>query len=148
MNTATAATTAGVTIPTIRTWCRIGAVAAIKQAGRWVIDTASLAARIAIGAMRTRKARIKMDDFAPMTRSQFETAVTDLGHHPVKDTRCHGEYRSYRATGAPYADNAYNWLLIRRGATLAAEGFVAPARRIYLHECYTCGLDARSCDCH
>jgi len=52
MNTTTAATEAHVTVATIRTWCRIGAVAAVKQAGRWVIDTASLAARIAIGKMK------------------------------------------------------------------------------------------------
>lgn len=43
--TAQAATTAGVTIATIRTWCRRGAVAATKHAGRWLIDTASLARR-------------------------------------------------------------------------------------------------------
>jgi len=57
MNTTTAATEARVTVATIRTWCRIGAVAATKQAGRWIINTASLAARIAIGAMKrpTRK---------------------------------------------------------------------------------------------
>lgn len=53
--TAAAALQANVTTATIRTWCRRGAVAAIKQAGRWIIDTASLAHRIAIGAMRTRK---------------------------------------------------------------------------------------------
>jgi hypothetical protein len=56
MNTTAAATKAHVTAATIRTWCRIGAVTAVKQAGRWIIDTASLAHRIAIGAMRTRKA--------------------------------------------------------------------------------------------
>lgn len=55
MNTTAAALEAHVTVDTIRTWCRIGAVAAVKAAGRWVIDTASLAHRIAIGAMRTRK---------------------------------------------------------------------------------------------
>lgn len=52
MNTTAAAAQANVTIDTIRTWCRRGVVAAIKQAGRWVIDTASLAARIAIGKMK------------------------------------------------------------------------------------------------
>ncbi|MFF0597902.1 hypothetical protein [Streptomyces antibioticus] len=52
MNTTAAATEARVTVATIRTWCRIGAVAAAKAAGRWVIDTASLAARIAIGKMK------------------------------------------------------------------------------------------------
>lgn len=59
MNTTTtvaaAAIEAKVTVATIRTWCRLGAVAAVKQAGRWVIDTASLAARIAIGQYKTRK---------------------------------------------------------------------------------------------
>jgi hypothetical protein len=54
MNTTTAAIQANVTADTIRTWCRIGAIAAVKQAGRWIIDTASLAARIAIGAMKRR----------------------------------------------------------------------------------------------
>ena len=55
MNTTAAATEANVTVATIRTWCRIGAVAATKQAGRWIVDAASLARRITIGAMRTRK---------------------------------------------------------------------------------------------
>ncbi|MFF9631713.1 hypothetical protein [Streptomyces fradiae] len=58
MNTTTAATQAKVTVATIRTWCRIGAVAAAKVAGKWVIDTASLACRIEIGARRkARKAQ-------------------------------------------------------------------------------------------
>ncbi|WP_371099896.1 hypothetical protein [Streptomyces sp. PU_AKi4] len=52
MNTTLAAVEAGVSVDTVRTWCRIGAVAAVKQAGRWIIDTASLAARIAIGKMK------------------------------------------------------------------------------------------------
>ena len=49
MNTATAAAQANVTTATIRTWCRIGAVAAAKVAGRWIIEAASLARRIALG---------------------------------------------------------------------------------------------------
>jgi hypothetical protein len=56
MNTTAAALQAHVTVATIRTWCRRGAVAATKRAGRWDIDAASLAHRIAIAAMRTRKA--------------------------------------------------------------------------------------------
>ncbi|MEU1071958.1 MULTISPECIES: hypothetical protein [unclassified Streptomyces] len=59
MNTTTAATKAHVTAATVRTWCRIGAIAATKKAGRWVIDSASLARRIAIGAMRTAKKAAK-----------------------------------------------------------------------------------------
>jgi len=52
MNTTAAAAQANVTVATIRTWCRYGAVTAIKQAGRWIINTASLAARITIGKER------------------------------------------------------------------------------------------------
>ncbi|MFE3657297.1 hypothetical protein [Streptomyces sp. NPDC059165] len=52
MNTTAAAIEAHVTVATIRTWCRNGVIAAVKQAGRWIIDTASLAHRIAIGAMK------------------------------------------------------------------------------------------------
>ncbi|MET9051206.1 helix-turn-helix domain-containing protein [Streptomyces bacillaris] len=52
MNTTTAAKTAKVTVATIRDWARRGIIAATKVAGRWIIDTASLARRIAIGAMK------------------------------------------------------------------------------------------------
>lgn len=55
MNTIAAAAQAQVSIPTIRTWCRNGVIAAVKQAGRWIIDTASLARRITIGAMKTAR---------------------------------------------------------------------------------------------
>lgn len=44
-----AAQQAGVTTPTIRTWCRKGAVAAVKTNGAWAIDEASLRHRIALG---------------------------------------------------------------------------------------------------
>lgn len=57
MNTTAAAIEAGVTVATIRDWARRGVITAAKKAGRWVIDTASLAHRIAIGKFKTRKAR-------------------------------------------------------------------------------------------
>jgi hypothetical protein len=57
MNTTAAAIQAKVTVATIRTWCRRGVIAAAKVAGKWVIDTASLARRIEIGARKTRKAK-------------------------------------------------------------------------------------------
>jgi hypothetical protein len=57
MNTTAAALEARVTVATVRTWCRRGVIAAVKLAGRWIIDTASLAHRITIGAMRARKAK-------------------------------------------------------------------------------------------
>ncbi|MFG3046292.1 hypothetical protein ACGFZR_15350 [Streptomyces sp. NPDC048241] len=58
MNTTAAALEAKVTVATIRTWCRRGVVAAIKQAGRWVIDTASLTTRITVGMRRKRMQQI------------------------------------------------------------------------------------------
>lgn len=61
MDTTAAALQANVTTATIRTWCRRGVVTAIKQAGRWTVDASSLAARIVIGAMRTRKATHVID---------------------------------------------------------------------------------------
>ena len=64
ITTAAAASEAHVTVATIRTWCRRGVVAAVKSAGRWLIEAASLAHRIAIGAMRTRKATKPMIDLA------------------------------------------------------------------------------------
>ncbi|NGO69302.1 hypothetical protein [Streptomyces boncukensis] len=57
MNTTTAAAQADVTVATIRRWCRYGAVTATKHAGRWAIDAASLAHRIALSKLRTRKPR-------------------------------------------------------------------------------------------
>lgn len=49
ITTAEAAARAGVTVDTIRHWCRMGAVRATKVADRWVIDLASLARRITLG---------------------------------------------------------------------------------------------------
>jgi hypothetical protein len=57
ITTTAAAAQANVTVATIRTWCRRNVITATKAAGRWVIDAASLAHRIAIGAMRVRKAK-------------------------------------------------------------------------------------------
>lgn len=55
MNTTTAATTAGVTVPTVCLWARTGVIAAVKQAGRWVIDETSLRYRLALAALKTRR---------------------------------------------------------------------------------------------
>lgn len=54
MNTTAAAAEAQVTVATVRDWARRGIVAATKSAGRWVINAASLARRIAIGALKTK----------------------------------------------------------------------------------------------
>lgn len=147
MNTTAAALQANVTVATIRAWCRRGAIAASKTAGRWVIDSVSLAARIAIATMRARKA--KTVDLAPLSRTEFEQAAAELGVLATfNDVRCHGEYLAYQATGEPYMDTPYQWLMIRRGATLAADGYTPPAPRRLPHECHTCGLDSRTCDCY
>lgn len=50
-----AASLAEVTVDTVRTWARMGAVKATKAGRRWVIDAASLAKRIAMGIRRTKK---------------------------------------------------------------------------------------------
>lgn len=85
MNTTAAAIQAHVTVATIRTWCRRNVVAAVKQAGRWIIDAASLAHRIAIGAMRARK----------------QAPVLDLSAATIKTrTRPTGETIT-RVTGLP-----------------------------------------------
>lgn len=55
MNTTAAAAQANVTAATIRTWCIRGVVTATKEAGRWVINAASLAHRIAIGALKAMR---------------------------------------------------------------------------------------------
>lgn len=67
MNTTTAALEAHVTVATIRTWCRRNVIAAVKQAGRWIIDTASLAHRIAIDAMRSPRKDTRMLDLNSTT---------------------------------------------------------------------------------
>lgn len=76
MNTTAAATSAGVTIPTIRTWCRRGVIVATKAAGRWVIDAASLNRRIQIGARRARKATMSLDLTAATIKTRIRGGVT------------------------------------------------------------------------
>ena len=55
MNTTAAAQQAKVTIRTIRVWCRTRVLTATKQAGRWIIDPASLTRRTQIAAWRTSR---------------------------------------------------------------------------------------------
>jgi len=49
MDTTAAAAKAHVTTATIRSWCRRNVVAAVKTAGTWAIDEASLNRRITLG---------------------------------------------------------------------------------------------------
>lgn len=74
MNTTAAAAQANVTVATIRNWCRYGAVAAVKQAGRWIIDAASLAHRIAIGALKrpARKVEFTTDTMTAIGGNRWQ----------------------------------------------------------------------------
>lgn len=104
MDTATAAQQAGVTVDTIRRWCRIGAVAARKVAGRWVITATSLAYRISLGARRARKATMTIDLTATYTWTEadgYERTVTPK----VSDrTRSEGRVVSVRGLAPLLAD--------------------------------------------
>jgi DNA-binding transcriptional MerR regulator len=62
MDTTAAATQAGVTVSTVRAWCRRGVIAAAKRAGKWVIEAASLAYRISLGARRIDRTREFLDE--------------------------------------------------------------------------------------
>ncbi|WP_433363907.1 helix-turn-helix domain-containing protein [Streptosporangium sp. CA-115845] len=163
MDTTAAATQAGVTVATIRTWCRKGVIAAIKLGGRWVIEAASLSRRIVLGA--------KTVTITAISRDEFEAAVAKLGiRHPFKDARCIAEYRTYEATGSYSADTEYDRLMVARGKALHEAGWTPPQPRPqqghrgdFAHremtaltglfsrasadECHYCGLDPRICDC-
>jgi len=92
MNTTAAALEAHVTAATIRTWCRRGAITAVKQAGRWIIDTASLAHRITIGAMKRparQEAAPVIDLTATYTYTEFipEQTLTTITPQVKQRTR-------------------------------------------------------------
>jgi hypothetical protein len=76
MNTTAAAIQANVTVATIRTWCRRGVIAAVKAAGRWVVDAVSLTRRIAIGAMK-RPARQERTPVIDLTATYTFTHAGD-----------------------------------------------------------------------
>lgn len=112
MNTTAAAATAGVTAATIRTWCRRNVIAAVKTAGRWVIDATSLAARIAIGQ---RKARMMQTTYRieqgttvkygtqRTTWTIVRTDGTPAGYGPGHDHRIHDAVFYSRETAEFYA---------------------------------------------
>ncbi|MFR9800080.1 helix-turn-helix domain-containing protein [Streptomyces sp. MS06] len=89
MNTTAAAAKAGVTVATIRTWCRIGAVAATKHAGRWIIDAESLDQRIAIG---TRRPAQLPNDVAALLRDTFAQARYEHSPRPSYRAAVTGRY--------------------------------------------------------
>jgi len=60
IDTATAASIAGVSTSTIRTWCRTGAVAATKSGRAWRIDPNSLQRRIALGIRKPKRTKVEI----------------------------------------------------------------------------------------
>lgn len=62
MDTTTAAKQAGVTVATVRTWCRRNVIGAVKVAGRWVVDAASLAYRISLTETAIDRTRDYLDE--------------------------------------------------------------------------------------
>ena len=96
ITTTAAAAKAGVTVATIRTWCRRNVIAATKAAGRWVIDTASLAHRIAIGRKKSKvtEPTYRVDQHTITHYGKETTAYTIVrtdgtpgGYGPGKDRR-------------------------------------------------------------
>ena len=131
MNTTAAALEARVTVATIRTWCRRGAVAAIKAAGRWIIDTASLAHRIAIGQWRTAVAQPDYAALASDARAKVAELAPPAGIRERSNRdRIRPEYRIRQM----FNSAAVNWNLAARlveDNDAAAEGVAEQAARNY-----------------
>jgi hypothetical protein len=172
MDTTTAAQQAGVTVATVRTWCRIGAVAAVKRAGRWIIDAASLAHRITLG----KKTFVTNTDY----RVDDETAIrVHAKNNPLPGTEYYARQviNGYELSDIPSygstPDEAYRKHLAlitethneeRAAAQLQATGLysdLTTGPRAGIHtqmqsiapspardgECHYCGLDSDTCDC-
>ncbi|MFF0166771.1 helix-turn-helix domain-containing protein [Streptomyces prasinus] len=112
MNTTAAATQANVTIRTIRAWCRRGVIAATKVAGQWVIDTASLTHRIAIGQRKARmtETTYRLEQGTTVkygeertTWTIVRTDGTPAGYGPGKDSRIYDATFYSRAHAEFYA---------------------------------------------
>ena len=106
MNTTAAALQANVTTATIRTWCRKGVVAAIKQAGRWIIDTTSLAHRITIGTLKRKQAAMEAGEYRindETTIRVFESVIPAYG-----EITYHAEKRinGYKTAGGSYSGSS------------------------------------------
>ncbi|MEU3283287.1 hypothetical protein [Streptomyces antibioticus] len=99
MNTTTAAAQARVTVATIRTWCRKGVVTATKRAGRWDIDTASLARRIEIGARRMNNPAHGIDE---ETLRDIRLARLARPHHCHQAPALEGRYLLPSRGGVSY----------------------------------------------
>lgn len=136
MDTTTAAQQAGVTVPTIRVWARMGAIRAVKVARRWVIDAASLAYRISLGIRRTTKETAVQH----LSRADYEAAARQAGRKPAPDNHLHGslELGHYDGDLAGLKLAEY-----QRALAVAAEKeagtWSAPAKK-KTTTCYYCGV--------
>lgn len=98
MNTTAAAAKAGVTVATIRHWCRYGAVAATKTAGRWDISEASLDHRIALG----RKHRMDSTAKYQVTEGTNRYGTTTYTVTRTDGTPANGVGADWRISNATY----------------------------------------------
>lgn len=164
-----------VTTDTVRIWCRIGAVKAIKQAGRWIIETASLIRRAA-WAWKTKKARA--DRHTPKkevrTMSHWDsdhpeiallTAATRAGVTPEQLADAVGpnslasgrpfsraDERKVRNLTAQAANRKRGW---SKASRRRQDGYVVEFMEDQFGmtspakpgQCHTCGLRSATCDC-
>ncbi|WP_157253232.1 hypothetical protein [Nonomuraea typhae] len=171
MNTTAAAQTAGVTVATIRHWCRTGVVAAAKAAGRWIIEAASLAYRVTLGKER-RMSHAPVEHRVDDTTTVIATYSDQLGpacwraseyrngHHigtigdgqTAQEAINHGldmlRRLAERDAAAEALENSglYADLTLRSPGIMGqlADAIPSPAPA---GECHYCGLDERTCDC-
>lgn len=121
MNTTAAAHTAGVTPETIRTWCRLGAIAARKVAGRWLINAASLARRAALTARTTNPPAAAA---APTTK---KAPVTDIkiteedGKLYVTAPFSRSANAAYKEIGGKFDGDRKAWVFPPRNIELVRE---------------------------
>lgn len=148
MNTTAAALTANVTPATIRTWCRSNVIAAVKTSGRWIIDAASLAHRIALAALKTRKAAVTEPTPAlPWDEDHPEAA--DLNHLLANgytaeqilaalgsDARGQGRGRAFTGQSRRWTDRQLDTIEARTeqqaAAARRASGLATPAQVDYI----------------
>jgi hypothetical protein len=163
MDTTTAAKQARVTIATIRTWCRRGAVAATKTGGRWDIDTRSLAHRIALtnphlAGTSTRIQQHQSRSFATRGRRSWAAYVDDerLGLYDSPETAelaiaRYAPYTPKTRTETAKSPAPRGWSKYSRRDRFVREqmsAFTGVASHTKGHECHYCGLDERTCDCY
>lgn len=165
-----------VTVDTVRTWCRMGAVRATKQAGRWIIEAASLTRRAqwAFKAKLARKARAERPTQKKETMSHWDsdhpeiatlTKAVQVGVTPEHIADAVGP--NSLASGRPFSrsdERKVNNLIA--AATRHKGGWSKASRRrqdgyvaTFMEDltgatspakpgqCHFCGLSANTCDC-